>query len=96
MLEEFYYTLNIDHKTVPELDTLVVTVPTYLEAVTGAHAIAVLTEWDEFIHYDYQAIYNVMSKPAFIFDGRGILPHNELRKIGFEVYAIGKPNHFKF
>jgi UDPglucose 6-dehydrogenase len=32
-----------------------------------------------------------MSKPAFIFDGRNILPHDDLRKIGFEVYAIGKP-----
>jgi hypothetical protein len=34
---------------------------------------------------------SVMSKPAFIFDGRNILPHKELREIGFEVYAIGKP-----
>ena len=38
-----------------------------------------------------QAIYNVMSKPAFVFDGRNILPHAALREIGFEVYAIGKP-----
>lgn len=32
-----------------------------------------------------------MSKPAFIFDGRNILDHDELRKIGFVVFAIGKP-----
>ena len=31
-----------------------------------------------------------MSKPAFVFDGRNILPHAALREIGFEVYAIGK------
>jgi len=31
-----------------------------------------------------------MNKPAFIFDGRLILNHNELKKIGFEVEAIGK------
>ena len=57
----------------------------------GAHAIAVMTEWDEFATLDFEAVYAAMSKPAFIFDGRNILPHAELRKIGFEVYAIGKP-----
>jgi UDPglucose 6-dehydrogenase len=32
-----------------------------------------------------------MEKPAFIFDGRNILNHEYLRKLGFVVYAIGKP-----
>ena len=31
-----------------------------------------------------------MLKPAFIFDGRNILPHSKLKELGFEVYAIGK------
>lgn len=92
MLEEFHYTLNIDSKTMPDLDSLVVTCNSAMEAVVGAHAIAVLTEWDEFITLDYQAVYDVMSKPAFIFDGRNILPHAKLRAIGFEVHAIGKPS----
>lgn len=92
MMEEFHYTLNIDSKTMPELDSLVITSNSAMEAVVGAHAIAVLTEWDEFVNLDYQAIFNVMSKPAFIFDGRNILPHAKLREIGFEVYAIGKPS----
>jgi UDPglucose 6-dehydrogenase len=61
------------------------------ESVAGAHAIAVMTEWDEFKSYDYQAIYDSMVKPAFIFDGRNILDHTKLREIGFIVYAIGKP-----
>jgi UDPglucose 6-dehydrogenase len=91
MLLEFDYTLGVSKKTVPNLDDLVVTAKSHLEAATGAHAIAVLTEWDEFVHYDYQEIFNVMSKPAFIFDGRNVLPHQKLRDIGFEVYAIGKP-----
>ena len=29
-----------------------------------------MTEWDEFVTLDYKAIYDVMSKPAFIFDGK--------------------------
>jgi UDPglucose 6-dehydrogenase len=36
-------------------------------------------------------IYDTMTKPAFIFDGRNILDHAKLREIGFIVYAIGKP-----
>mgnify|MGYP005992694875 CR=1 FL=1 len=56
----------------------------------------VLTEWDEFAALDFNAVYAAMSKPAFVFDGRNILPHEELRKIGFEVYAIGKPVPKKF
>lgn len=36
-------------------------------------------------------MYDSMVKPAFIFDGRNVLPHDELRKIGFVVYALGKP-----
>jgi len=31
-----------------------------------------------------------MTKPAFLFDGRNILDHDALRKIGFRTYAIGK------
>ena len=62
-----------------------------IEAAVGAHAICVLTEWDEFKDYDYQKIYDQMQKPAFLFDGRNILDHDKLRKIGFVVYALGKP-----
>jgi len=40
--------------------------------MANAHAIAVLTEWDEFKTYDWQKIYTNMLKPAFVFDGRNI------------------------
>jgi len=60
------------------------------EAVDGAHALVVLTEWDEFKAYPYHKFYQTMMKPAFVFDGRGILNHKELEKIGFEVHVIGK------
>jgi len=54
-----------------------------------AHAIAILTEWEEFIHYDWRKIYDTMEKPAFIFDGRNILDKVELEKIGFVYQGIG-------
>jgi UDPglucose 6-dehydrogenase len=60
-------------------------------AAREAHAIAVLTEWPQFAELDYQAIYDDMVHPAFIFDGRNILDHRSLFETGFNVYAIGKP-----
>jgi len=59
------------------------------EACKNAHAIAILTEWDEFKSYDWKRIYNEMKKPAFIFDGRNLLDGVELTKIGFVYQAIG-------
>ena len=45
-----------------------------------AHAVVVCTEWDEFVTLNFNRIYNKMSKPAFIFDGRKILDHERLIK----------------
>ena len=61
------------------------------EACAGAHAIAIVTEWDEFKQLDYAKIFASMPKPAFIFDGRNILDLAALRKIGFCTFGIGKP-----
>jgi UDPglucose 6-dehydrogenase len=60
------------------------------DACKDSHAIAVVTEWDEFKTLDWKRIFSSMKKPAFLFDGRNILDHAALRKIGFKVYAIGK------
>ena len=59
-------------------------------AASGAHAVAVLTEWDVYRTLDYRRIFDSMVKPAFIFDGRNILDHHALQDIGFNVYSIGK------
>lgn len=60
------------------------------KAVEGAHALVVCTEWDEFVTLDYERVYKNMEKPAYIFDGRLILDHEKLTKIGFQVEVIGK------
>ena len=62
------------------------------EACQSAHAIAVLTEWDEFKTYDWQRIYDNMQKPAFVFDGRNLLDKEQLIQIGFVYQSIGTPN----
>jgi len=60
------------------------------EAAKDAHAIAIMTEWDEFKTYDWKKVYDGMKKPAFIFDGRNILDKEEMTKIGFEYSCIGQ------
>ena len=69
----------------------VVCEPDAYAATNEAHAVAVLTEWDEFATLDFDRVYRGMNKPAFAFDGRNILPQEVMRAIGFEVHAIGKP-----
>jgi UDPglucose 6-dehydrogenase len=60
------------------------------EAVAGAHAVAIVTEWDEFRKLDFEKVHAAMVKPAFVFDGRNILDLAKLRAIGFRVHGIGK------
>jgi UDPglucose 6-dehydrogenase len=64
--------------------------PDPYKAVEGAHAIAIITEWDLYRDLDYGRIFKSMVQPAFVFDGRNILDHKRLFEIGFNVIAIGK------
>ncbi len=60
------------------------------EACDQAHAVVLLTEWDEFKELDFARIFKSMPKPAFFFDGRNILDLAQLRAIGFQASGIGK------
>lgn len=79
-----------DHGIKADFGNLFVTAQSPREAVIDAHAIVVLTEWDEFKYYNYEEFYGLMTKPAFLFDGRNIIDHDNLADIGFEVHATGK------
>lgn len=68
---------------------LVTSFTDHYAACHEAHAIAIMTEWDEFKTYDWQKIYDSMLKPAFIFDGRNILDAEAMRAIGFHYQGIG-------
>ncbi len=59
-------------------------------AMKDSHAVAIVTEWDEFKTYDWNTIYKDMLKPAFLFDGRMLLDAESARAIGFQLYVIGK------
>ncbi len=59
------------------------------DAFVKSHAVAILTEWDEFIDYDWSKIINVMENPASIFDGRNILNRKILEGYGYNFFQIG-------
>ncbi|MEJ5994832.1 nucleotide sugar dehydrogenase [Pedobacter sp. Du54] len=59
-------------------------------ACNDSHAIAILTEWDEFRNYNWTKIKENMKKPSFVFDGRKILSSKELEHFGFKYYGIGQ------
>ncbi|OIP47957.1 MAG: UDP-glucose 6-dehydrogenase [Flavobacteriaceae bacterium CG2_30_31_66] len=74
----------------PEENTSLLTVSNDpYQAMNDAHAVAILTDWDEFATYDWEQIYKNMKKTAFIFDGRKILNKADLQEIGFEVFSLG-------
>ncbi len=60
------------------------------EAAEGAHALALVTQWDVYRELDYEKIHQTMAEPAFIFDGRNHLDHDKLYNIGFNVFPLGK------
>ena len=61
-----------------------------IETFQNANAVIILTEWDEFKEINFEEAFEVMKKPAWVFDGRNILDHQKLKDIGFKVRAIGK------
>ena len=88
--EQIYSDLDyLGTRSEEENRRLVKVVHSASEACKDAHAIAVMTEWDEFKQLDWKKIYDCMLKPAFLFDGRRLLERKTKEEIGFQFYAIG-------
>jgi UDPglucose 6-dehydrogenase len=69
----------------------IVYAPRNYDALDGASALLVLTEWNEFRRPDFQRIKKLLKDPI-IFDGRNIYDPGELEKLGFDYYSIGRRN----
>lgn len=86
-----YADLDYLNTRTPEENRALVTVASDpVKATEDAHAIAILTEWDEFKSYDWEAIYSKMLKPAFVFDGRRLMDSETMTGKGFNYYKIGQ------
>lgn len=88
--EQIYADLEyLGHHDSETIRQRVKVVKTAKEACQNAHAIAVMTEWDEFKSLDWKSIYDDMYKPAFVFDGRRILDQISMEALGFNLNIIG-------
>jgi len=60
------------------------------EALDGADALLIVTEWNEFRRPDFERIRSIMKHPV-IFDGRNIYDLAQMRAHGFTYYSVGRP-----
>ncbi len=59
-------------------------------AAEGSHAVAILTEWDEFRNLNLERIQQSMQKPAFMFDGRNVINSAKAKAAGLDFHCIGR------
>lgn len=59
------------------------------EAATGADAVALLTEWNEFKLLNLERLRSLMRRPV-VFDGRNLWEPERMRRVGFEYHSIGR------
>ena len=61
------------------------------EALEGADALAICTEWHEFRHPDFERIRKRMKRPV-VFDGRNVYDPKRMAELGFDYFSIGRPH----
>ncbi|MDQ6924202.1 MAG: UDP-glucose/GDP-mannose dehydrogenase family protein [Pseudomonadota bacterium] len=61
-----------------------------MDAVTGADALVVVTEWQEFRSPDFSRLRRTLRQPL-LFDGRNLFDPKEVRAAGLEYFGIGRP-----
>ena len=66
-----------------------------LEAVEGAHAAVVMTEWDEIINADWDVVSQRMEPPKFLFDGRNCLDRDMMISLGLEYRGVGRNGAYR-
>ncbi|MGA2586064.1 MAG: UDP-glucose/GDP-mannose dehydrogenase family protein [Candidatus Aminicenantales bacterium] len=62
---------------------------TPFDAVAGVNALVLCTEWKEFSGLDLKKVKSLMANPIVV-DGRNIFPPENVRKLGFEYYSVGR------
>jgi UDPglucose 6-dehydrogenase len=60
------------------------------EALEGADALLIVTEWGEFKQPDFERMRSLLREPV-IFDGRNLYELPTMKQLGFTYYAIGRP-----
>jgi UDPglucose 6-dehydrogenase len=59
------------------------------EAAKGAHAVVLVTEWNEFKYLNLERLRGLLERPV-IFDGRNLWEPERMRRLGFEYHSVGR------
>ena len=59
------------------------------DALNGADALAIVTEWNEFREPDFEKMRSLLRAPV-VFDGRNIYSPEHMRALGFQYFSIGR------
>ena len=89
--EEAWHALKLDFKDAPELLTKISMVNKPNEAIIGADALIIVTEWKAFRSPDFELLKHQLKQPI-IFDGRNLFEPETLTEFGFTYYGIGRHN----
>jgi UDPglucose 6-dehydrogenase len=76
-------------RVLPEEPGRVIYCRSSYEAATGAHALLILTEWNEFKEIDLRKVHGLMEVPVLV-DGRNIYNPAEAHRSGFEYHCMGR------
>jgi len=60
-----------------------------LDAVDGAEALVIATEWEEFANVDLAVVKEKMTTPI-VFDGRNLFDPSTMAKVGFRYHSVGR------
>ena len=60
------------------------------DAVTGADAVLILTEWQHYRQLNWSALAQHMRQPAWVFDARSVVPPHEVEKAGLNLWRVGE------
>ncbi|MEN6558300.1 MAG: UDP-glucose/GDP-mannose dehydrogenase family protein [Thermoguttaceae bacterium] len=61
------------------------------DALLGADALAICTEWKQFVHPDFEEMRRLMRR-SVVFDGRNLYNPRRMREAGFTYFSIGRPS----
>jgi UDPglucose 6-dehydrogenase len=64
------------------------------EAVAGADALVILTEWRPYRRPDFEKLRSAMRR-ALVFDGRNLFDPQRMKELGFDYVSIGRPDVFQ-
>lgn len=90
-MTEAQHALELDFQTKPIELKRVSLVKTPEDALAGASALIIVTEWKAFRSPDFDRLKQAMQNPI-IFDGRNLYEPQSMTELGFEYYGIGRHN----